>query len=254
MLRALAERGIRPDLVMGCSVGALNGAFFAADPTVAGTQRLQQIWMSLDRQQVFGESVLGRMTTLIRHGTYLHANAPLRRLIENALPGMRIEDLPIRFECVAASVERAAAHWFDRGPLVDAVLASCAVPGLLPPVEIDGEHFLDGGIVYSVPVGPAVARGADRVFVLQVGRLEQVLTPPTRPWEVGLVVFEIARRHRFNEDVASLPAGVEMHVLPGATAVPPFHHRYRRANDTERRIELAYEASRQYLARINASP
>jgi NTE family protein len=254
MLRAVAEHGIRPDLVLGCSVGALNGAFFAADPTVAGVDRLKQIWISLERHQVFGESVFGRLTTLIRHGTYLHANAPLRLLIERGLPGLRIEELPVRFECVAASVERAAAHWFDRGPLVDAVLASCAVPGLLPPVEINGEHFLDGGLVYSVPVGPAVGRGATRLFVMQVRRLEQPLTPPSRPWEVGLVAFEIARRHRFNEDLASLPPEVEIHVLPGASEVPPFNFRYRRDDDTQKRIEAAYEASAQYLARVPASP
>ena len=72
-------------------------------------------------------------------------------------------------------------------------MASCAVPGLLPPVEIDGLHYFDGGLVDSIPVGRAVALGASVVYVLQVGRIESPLPVPTRPWEVGLVAFEIAR-------------------------------------------------------------
>ena len=115
---------------------------------------------------------------------------------------------------MAASIERAAATWFSSGFGDRAVLASCAVPGLLPPVEIEGEHFLDGGLVRSVPIGRAAELGATRIFVLHVGRLEQPLRPPTRPWQVALVAFEIARRHQFEEELASLPPGVEVHVLP----------------------------------------
>lgn len=190
MLRAVAERGIQPDVVMGSSVGALNGALFAAEPTPAGVRRLERAWTNLQPQTVFGGSLMGRVSTLVRHGTHVHSNESLRALIDEALPGARIEDLAVRFECVAASIERAGAHWFDRGSLADAVLASCAVPGLLPPVEVDGEHFLDGGLVHSVPVGRAIAQGVQRVFVLQVGRLERPLVAPRLPWELGLVVFE----------------------------------------------------------------
>ena len=84
-------------------------------------------------------------------------------------------------------------------------MASAAVPGLLPPAEVDGEHFLDGGIVNSIPLGRAIALGADRVFVLQVGRIDRPLKPPQRPWEVARVSFEIARRHRFARELAEVP-------------------------------------------------
>ena len=94
------------------------------------------------------------------------------------------------------------------------MLASCAVPGLLPPVTLDGQTYLDGGLVHSIPVGRAVALGATTLYVLQVGRIEQPLAAPQRPWEVGLVAFEVARRHRFAADMASLPPGVAVHVLP----------------------------------------
>ena len=89
--------------------------------------------------------------------------------------------------------------------------------GCLPPVRIDGEHYFDGGLVHSIPVGRAVQLGARRVFVLHVGRIEQPLTVPRRPWEVGLVAFEIARRHRFVEEMATLPDDVIVHVLPAGS-------------------------------------
>jgi NTE family protein len=73
---------------------------------------------------------------------------------------------------------------------------------------------MDGGLVASVPVGRAVEMGADRVFVLHVGRLERPLTAPSRPWEVALVAFEISRRHQFADDMSRVPDGVEVHVMP----------------------------------------
>src|SRR5690606_41357586 len=90
--------------------------------------------------------------------TSLHADEPLRRLLRDVLDRELIEDLPVRFQCVAACIETATARWFTHGPLVDAVLASCAVPGLLPVVEIDGFHYLDGGLVGSAPAPGVVSQ------------------------------------------------------------------------------------------------
>jgi NTE family protein len=252
MLRALLEHGITPDLVVGTSVGAINGAAVAADPTVGAAERLREMWARMERSDVFGGSVLGRLGTLARTRTHLHDNEGLRRLLAEALPVAAIEDLPVAFECVAASIESAAEHWFTSGPLVEAILASCAVPGLLPPVEVGGEHFLDGGIVNSIPVGRAVARGARRIFVLHVGRLDRPLDPPRWPWEVGLVAFEIARRHRFLGDMAALPGDLDVHVLPTGQEQPPRYtdlsqFRYRDTTRIPDHIDRAYEASSAYL-------
>jgi NTE family protein len=130
-------------------------------------------------------------------------------------------------------------------------MASCAVPGLLPPVEIDGRHYFDGGLVDSIPVGRAVALGASTVYVLHVGRIESQLPVPTRPWEVGLVAFEIARRHRFHEEMAAIPDGVRVHVLPsGGDQLQPGlgQFRYRSKIKVSNSIDRAYAASASYLA------
>jgi NTE family protein len=254
MLRALLEVGIRPDLVLGTSIGALNGAFLAADPTVEATVRLAELWDDLAGSGgVFSGSIVARAATMARTGTHLHRRGPLRAMLAQHLSVERIEDLAVPFQCVAASIERAAEHWFVEGSLSDAVMASCAVPGLLAPVRVGGEHFLDGGLVNSIPVSRAVELGARTVFVLQVGRVERPLAPPRLPWEVALVAFEVARRHRFAADMASLPDTVTVHVLPTGDDVPEglAQLRYRDAKRTAERVERAHAASLEYLQRLD---
>jgi len=251
MLRALLEAGVVPDLVVGTSVGAVNGAFLAAAPTVATTLRLAELWRELSATGgVFSGSFGERVGTAVRSRTHLHGQGPLRRLLASHLPVERVEDLAVPFTCVAASIERAAEQWFDRGRLVDVVLASCAVPGLLAPVRVGEEHYLDGGLVNSIPISPALAAGARTVWVLQVGRVQSPLAVPTRPWEVAQVAFEIARRHRFATDVANLPADVVLHVLPTGDEVPQglASLRYRDTRSTGARVDRAHAATAAYLA------
>jgi NTE family protein len=250
MLQALSESGIRPDLIVGTSVGAINGVFAAAYPK--GVQKLADLWRSGGVMSVFDGSFTSRVRTFVTSGTHLQSNHGLAGLLDELLPVKDIEDLEIPFECVAASIERATAHWFCEGPIVPAVLASSAVPGLLPAVEIDGEHYLDGGLVHSIPVGRALTLGANEIYVLHVGRIERALGVPRRPWQVGMVAFEIARRHRFFEEMAALPPDVTVHVMPAGAEGPAQRGdlsplRYRDTSRIDVHIQRAYEASRSYL-------
>lgn len=249
MLRALLERNVRPDLILGTSVGAINGAAIAAEPTEQGLQALTEVWTSLEASGVLNSSLVGRVGTLARSRINLYDNAGLRALLEERLPNA-FEELQIPFQCVAAGIERAGERWFSSGPLADALVASCAVPGMLPPVEIDGEHFYDGGLVNSIPVDRAVRLGAREIYVLQVGRIEQPLDVPAKLWQVGLVAFEIARRHRFVTQMATLPEGVTAHVLPAGEAVSYTDLKQLRFSDRARaegRADLSYEATIAYL-------
>jgi NTE family protein len=250
-VRALLEHGVCPDLVVGTSIGAINGAAVAADPTADAATRLGELWARLADDGVLGGTLLTRLGRLVRHGTHVHDDAELRRLLEDRLPVSTFEELAVPFQCVAASIERAQEHWFASGPLVPAVLASAALPGVLPPVRIDGEHFLDGGLVNSIPIARAVALGATRIYVLHVGRIEQPLSVPRLPWEVGFVAFEIARRHRFHADLAAVPATVRVHVLPTGRDLPasPWTNlRYRDVRRIGDAVDRAYAATADYLA------
>lgn len=257
MARALLEHGMTPDIIVGTSIGALNGVVIAADPTVDGVGRLVELWARMSSDDVLGGTMLGRLGRLARYGTHLHANEPLRRLLVELLPVERFDELPVHFECVAASIERAQEHWFTDGPLVPAVLASAALPGVLPPVEVEGEHFLDGGLVNSIPIARAVALGADVVYVLHVGRIGEPLAVPQRPWEVAFVAFEIARRHRFHSDLRAIRDDVRVHVLPTGHSTGRSstwsNLRYRDLRRIGDRVERAYDATSDYLATLRVN-
>jgi NTE family protein len=253
MLHALLKHGVRPDLIVGTSVGALHGATVARDPSVASVEKLETTWGDLAGLGVLGSSWFTDATILLRTRTHLRSSDPLRRLATRLLGEATFEELPVPFQCVAACIERSAEHWFSSGPLVDAILASSAVPGILPPVQIDGEHYIDGGIVNSVPLDRAVALGADEIFVLHVGRLDRQLSVPRRLRDVAMVTFEIARRNRFVRELENLPNGVAVHVLPTGDPSPPAFNdltqlRYRNFRGSDRRIAWAYAATDAYLA------
>lgn len=249
MLRALLEAGITPDLVVGTSIGSLNGAFVAANPTAEGMATLADLWTDVIRSGALLESPVRQAARLARHKTHVMSSGTLPRLVGKHLEVSRIEDLAVPFQCVAAQIESSASYWFTEGEIAPAVAASCAVPGLFAPVEIDGKHYLDGGLVHSIPVGRAMALGARRIYVLQVGRVEQPLQPPATPWEVGLVAFEIARRHRYVEEIDSVPEDVELHVLPsGAESSPAMMTLgYGRSGRITQRVDIAHQATRDYL-------
>jgi NTE family protein len=252
MLHALLERNVNPDLIVGASVGALHGAMVAADPTPGSVEQLEATWKEVAALGVLGRSWLTDAVSLIRERTHVRSNLPMRRLAERLLGVERFEELTVPFQCVAACIERFAEHWFDSGPLVDAILASSAVPGILPPVEIGGEHFIDGGIVNSIPIDRAVTLGATEIYVLHAGRIEQPLAPPRSMRDVGFVAFEIARRHRFVRDLAAVPDGVAVHVLPTGDPAPPRYNdlsqlRFRDVRRVDRRIAYAYAATSEYL-------
>jgi NTE family protein len=255
MLRALFERDITPDLVLGTSVGALNGALVAREPRLPVIERLTDLWIeTAATRDVYGDRPLRTVRRAVATGTHIYSAEPLTQRLVEEFGDLTFADLEVTFQVCAASIERSAEHWFDSGPLVPAIVASAAVPGLLPPAEVETEfgveHFLDGGLVNSIPVGRAVALGATRVFVLQVGRIDRPLSVPRRPWEVARVSFEVARRHRFTRELAEIPDDVEAHVLPAAGTSPRDDSMlaFRDFSSVQRRIDATYDASADYLA------
>ncbi|WP_278235187.1 patatin-like phospholipase family protein [Isoptericola sp. AK164] len=251
MLQALFEADVHPDLIVGTSVGAINGAAVAADPTLSVVDRLLEAWASPTAAAVYAEPWYRQVRHLARSRVHVYDPAKLRALIEEAVGEHRtFADLEVPLVVAAASIERASEHWFDTGPLVEAVLASASVPGAMPPTVVDGEHFVDGGLVNSIPLGEAVRRGATTVYVLQVGRIEEPLTAPRSPSDVAKVAFEISRRHRFHRELADVPADVTVHVLPSGGSLPGDEkvRAYKRLDVTRHRIERSYDRTRTYLA------
>lgn len=220
MLRALTDRGIVPDALYGCSVGAINAAALAPDPTPTGVEHLARLWSDLDSQVVCPPGRLSGLWLLTRKYRSLQSNEALRHLLESSLPYRRFEEVPISLSVVATSLRSGRAHWFSTGQVIPAVLASAALPAVFPPVEIDGESFIDGGVVDNVPISQAVASGAQRVYVLHVGNFGRPRPEPKRPIDALLQSYSIARNYRFHSEIEAPPAGVEFVVLPSIDPGP----------------------------------
>ena len=251
MLRALAERGVTPDLVLGCSVGAINGAGLAEDPSPAGVARLERLWRELDGKQLMPGGVLPPAVALARRGESIHGNAGLRLELERQLSARTFEELAVPFQCVATDVLGVREVWFDSGPLIDPILASAALPAVYPAVEIDGVRYLDGAIVDDVPVSRAVELGARTIYVLQVSAFARPRPEPRRPLDVAIQSYWIARHHRFKRELDAVPPEIDVHLLPTGQTPSMRYNDFTRSAEL---VALAYEASDDYLAGRPARP
>jgi NTE family protein len=251
MLRALTEHGIRPDLIVGCSVGAINGAALAEDPSRAGVGRMERLWRELDGKQLMPRGVLPRPVLLARRGEAIHENDGLRRALEGQLRARTFEELAVPFQCVATDVIGVREVWFASGPLIDPILASAALPSVYPAVEIDGVRYLDGAIVDDVPMGRAVELGARTIYVLQVGAFSRPRPEPRRPLDVAVQSYWIARHHRFKRELEAIPLEIDVHLLPTGHTPAMRYDDFTRSAEL---ISLAYEASSDYLAGRPARP
>ena len=244
MLKALLERNILPDVIVGCSVGAINGAALAGDPTLAGVNELERIWRGVQAKDLAPPTRLPVALLLVRRGISLHTNDGLRRLIEQFVGAETFEELQIPLHCLATSLERGEERWFTEGPLVGPLLASSAIPAVYPPVEIDGERLIDGAAIADVPVQRAVDLGAGRIYVLPTGNLDRPRIDPRRPLDVAIEASWIARASWYRQTLAAVSRAVEVTVLPhGETPVL----RYYDFSRTGELIDAAYEASSSYL-------
>lgn len=217
MLRALVERDIRPDLVLGASIGALNGAAFAQDPTITGVARLEEVWRGLDRVGVLPSGWFPNALAIARRGEAIHSNDRLRGVVSGLLRVETFEELQIPFQCVASDLAAVREVWFSSGPLLEPIMASAALPGVLPAIELEGTRYLDGAILNDIPISRAVALGATTVYVLHCGTIDRPRPEPKRPIDVAVQAYWAARHHRFKRDLEALPSNVEAIVLPTGT-------------------------------------
>lgn len=169
MVQALIEAGITPDLIVGTSAGALNGAMLAGGADLDDVARLATIWTGLRRSTVFPTTPFGAARGLLGRSAALCSPSGLSRVIDRCLAFDRIEAAPIPLVVVATNLVDGAEVLLDRGPAAPALLASAAIPGVLPPVEVQGAMLVDGAISHNAPISAAIARGATEVYVLPGG-------------------------------------------------------------------------------------
>jgi NTE family protein len=178
MLRVLLSSGVKLDFVVAASVGAINASYFVGAPNAAGVARLEQIWSGLRRADIFPFS-LASAFGLIRHQGHIVDPSKLRRVIETNLLYSRLEDAQIPLYIMATNQQGIGIR-LSNGPAVDAILASTAIPGVFPPVNVNGEALMDGAIAANTPVRLASELGASRIIILPTGYACALKQPPMR--------------------------------------------------------------------------
>ena len=244
-LQALLEAGIVPDLLVGASVGALNAAACASDPTLTGIARLRDGWMNLRGEDLFPGSKMQRAWHFVAKGDHLYPNDGIKALA-SMIPATTFEQMVRPLSVVAAGLHSGKEHWFESGPLAPALLASTALPSIFPPVLIDGEYLVDGGIVNNTPISRAVELGAQEIYVLTCGNAQKSADSMRRPLDVLLQAFAQSRAARSAEDLLRFSTQAHINVIP----VPDFGDiRFNDTSHTARLMRLGYEATAEHVAR-----
>ena len=217
MLRALYERGIVPDLLVGTSVGALNAAFVASRPQIPATAgELARVWHRLRRGDVFPVSARALIGGATGQRDHLFPDWGLRRLLRRHLQLERLEEAQIALHVGAFDVLGGEEVRLSDGPAIEAVLASAAIPGVLPPVTFGERLLVDGGVVNHAPISHAVELGAERIYVLPTIRRDSRALSPARPGALDFFVhgLTVLVGARLEADLDRYGAEVELIVLP----------------------------------------
>lgn len=215
MLHALYERGVTPDLVVGTSVGAINGAFVASrPPTVQTADELADIWRSIRRGQVFPLRPLTGLLGFLGTRDHLVPQSGLRSLLATHLEHERLEQAPIPFHVVAVDVVTGEELLLSRGPALEAVLASAAIPAVLPPVAWEDRGLMDGGVANNTPISHAVALGAQEIYVLPTGHACALERAPDGALAMALHALSLLTHSRLIADIELHRDQVKLVVLP----------------------------------------
>jgi NTE family protein len=244
MLQALSEHDIAPDLVTGTSVGSLNGAVVANDPRSAAN-RLSHLWARMTRDRVFPGGLLAQIRMLQHTKTHLFPSAGLAAVITEFMGAdAKFADLTLPFAAIAMDVATARPYIMQDGPLLPALLASAAIPGIFPAVQIGSLRLYDGGLVANVPMRQAVAMGARSLVVLDANFPGHVPDAPETIAELLFYTATVAIRAQAVYEAPLVAADVPVVYLHGPQPHPVSPLDFRQTGTL---IEAAYEAARTFL-------
>ncbi|WP_138739452.1 patatin-like phospholipase family protein [Pseudomonas sp. GW101-3H06] len=244
MLRALVEAKISFDMVVGASVGAINGAYFASKPTEEGIAELADIWRGLRRTDIFPLSMLDTLTALITHRGYLIEPSALKRLVARALPVKLIENTQLPLHIVTTDLLSGAEVLLSSGDVEFALLASAAIPLVFPYVQIADKLLIDGGVASNTPIASAIGLGATRVIVVPTGFGCACIKPPIGLVALALHSINLMSMRQLVRDIELFSSRANIHVVaplcPLGVSVFDF-------NQTELLLQRAYAQTISWL-------
>ncbi|UYP44228.1 hypothetical protein NEF87_000513 [Candidatus Lokiarchaeum ossiferum] len=246
MLKAIVEHGITPDLVLGTSVGSLNGAFYAHNPTMEGVEILESIWKQLRARDVFTPSPLTPVKNIATFGQYLISPKNLRTLITENLPYEKIEEAQIPLYIVSADIKTGDEIVFDKGLLKEAIMASAGIPGVFPPQHMGSNVLVDGGMVNNAPISTAVKLGAERVVVFPIGFPYTPDQDPKNLGEILIPAFLYLLNRQLSADYHIYKDKVELIIIPPPENIEVGPHDF---SKSEQLISRAYNRTKLWLSK-----
>ena len=215
MLQALSERGVTADLLVGTSVGAVNAAWVATHGMGEGSlTELAALWAGLRRNDVFPLSVGRALLAMTGRRSALCSDAPLRNLVSTHLLTHDFREAAVPLHLVATDLLSGEEVLVSEGSVLDAVLASAAIPGIFPPVAVAGRHLVDGGVAHHTAVGQAVDLGASEIYVLPAGYPCALTRPPQSALGVAVHALNLLIEQRLIAEVARYGGAATVKVLP----------------------------------------
>jgi NTE family protein len=215
MLRAMLEAGIEPDVVLGVSVGALNGAMLAQHPGSDGVAMLEETWRGRDFTRVFPS---GRWHRYLRRVPSVYDPRPLVELIEQHVTVRDLSETKVPLEVLLADVATGEGVWFDHGPPAELLYGSSAIPGIFPPLVFEGRRYVDGGMVDPNPVLRALAHSPTRIVLLVCGSLRASFFTSDRPFLTLMRAYDLRELELLRLELGSIPQEIETIVLECAQA------------------------------------
>jgi NTE family protein len=243
MLRALVAHGVVPDLVVGASVGALNGIYFCSDPTPAGVARLEEIWRGLRRSDVFPLSPRHLFGMLMGAASLVDPGG-LRALIARHISLAQLEDTLVPMHVAATDLLTGASVLLSSGPVTDAILASCAIPGAFPAVRLGDQYLIDGAIASNTPVMAALALGCTRLIVLPTGFACALTTAPSGAFASAFHALNLLVARQLVRDLEQLAGRVQVATVPPLCPLAVSPYDFSRAHEL---IERAALSTRHWL-------
>ncbi len=243
MLEALMDAGIQPDLVVGTSVGALNGVAFAADPTPRGTSRLADGWRRAKRADVFPLWSSSLFLGAIGRRDHLLNNGGLATLIGRIVGVDRLEATAIPVHVMTSDLFTGDPVVLSAGPVVPALLASTAIPAVFPPIQIGGRLLIDGGVAADTPTIEAESLGATTIYVLPTYGPDPTARPGRSAMSVGVYAIGQLLGHSAITAITATPhADVHVVPVPPTAGISPFD-----LSQSGRLIDEAGELTRAWI-------
>jgi NTE family protein len=245
MMHSLAAHGISADMVVGSSVGALNGAYYAGDPTLKGILQLETIWRGLRRRDVFPvtwRTLLG----FVRRRDFLIPHDGIEKLIDDHLPYRNLQDAKLPVHIVATDIVTGESVVLSEGSAAQAIVASTAIPGAFAPVRYKDCYLADGAISSNTPVRIAVAMGARRLIILPTGYACATQTPPSGALANALHALTLLIARQLVSELEGLEPGIEYFVVPPLCPLVGSPYDFSRTAD---HIQRAVQSTNAWLAR-----